>query len=321
MIPSRSVSSSVAALTIQLPPSAAFAEETSHCIYIKHHEPNVPDPDSERSLFLGNIPITTTEAHLKHFFNVQLATGRVDRVNFPTFARASRSSDLARSRSTRQKRKRFTIDDIEAELQSSSLPTTWERTLHPIGAHAIVVFVDQPSMDAAFSAVYQAARNGTQILWSKNIEEGTPPVGLNRYRDHIKRRYPPRSDLLRSVNTFMKSYTQLEELRSQEAARKRQGPDKEGFITITKGSRGGVVGREDATALAEKQKQKHKNAHHENFYRFQNRARRKEQQAGLIRRFEEDKQKVEDMRKRRGNLVVGTNIFPVVTLLMRSQPD
>ncbi len=58
----------------------------------------------------------------------------------------------------------------------------------------------------------------------------------------------------------------------------------------------------DAKELGEKQKEKEKGI--ENFYRFQMRERRKEQQGELMRKFEEDKRRVEEMRKRRGRIVV-----------------
>lgn len=47
---------------------------------------------------------------------------------------------------------------------------------------------------------------------------------------------------------------------------------------------------------------KKKNAVKDDFYRFQNREKRKEQEMGLRRRFEEDRKRVERMREGRGKV-------------------
>jgi ribosomal RNA-processing protein 7 len=104
----------------------------------------------------------------------------------------------------------------------------------------------------------------------------------------------------------MSAYARVEEARSKEEAKKRQQPDEDGFITVTKGARGGVVRKEDAKQLGEKQREKDRNKHKEmgNFYRFQMREMRKEQQGELIRKFDADKRRLDEMRKRKGKIVV-----------------
>ena len=114
------------------------------------------------------------------------------------------------------------------------------------------------------------------------------------------RQYRPRRELLQSVDSYMSTYSKMEETRSRE---KRQMRDEEGFVTIMKGARGGVVRMEDAKELGEKQKTKNKGL--ENFYRFQMQKRRKEEQVEFLREFNDDKQRVEEMKKkRRGRLRV-----------------
>jgi ribosomal RNA-processing protein 7 len=116
----------------------------------------------------------------------------------------------------------------------------------------------------------------------------------------------PRRDLLQSVDSYMSAYSKLEEARSRANAKKRQMPDEEGFITVTKGARGGVVRMEDAKELGEKQKAKDHGL--EDFYRFQMRERRKEVQGEFLRKFEDDKRRVDEMKKRRGRLRVSYGI-------------
>lgn len=291
-------------LSIQFKSSPCFPETSTHYIYLRPDEPKLPTSQTPRSLFLVNIPITTTEQHLKRLFDTQLSAGRVDLVHFADSAPTSKAlGENVQAAKNSKKRKRVSSSELELELQNAALPETWDRTIHPTGTHAVVVFVDRPSMEASLKAARRAAKLGTTILWGDGIEDKVPPLGLQRYEAHHVLRYPSRKELLSSVDSYMSAYGRMEEARSREEAKKRQQPDEEGFITVTKGARGGVVRKEDTMELAEKQKEKNKGI--ENFYRFQMRARRKEQQGELMRKFEEDKRKLEEMRRRKGRIVVG----------------
>ena len=290
------------ALPIQFKPLPSFPETVTHYIYLRPDEPKLPTVEATQSLFLVNIPITTTEHHLKHLFAVQLSAGRVKRVDFSDSTLPSNSRHENGLAGNSKKRKRLTSSEMGLELANATLPDTWDRDIHPSGAHAVVVFVDRPSMEASLKAARKAAKLGTTVTWGQGIDDKIPQLGLRRYEAHHALRYPSRRELLSSVDSYMSAYARLEEARSREEAKKRQQPDEEGFITVTKGARGGVVRKEDAKELGEKQKQKDKGI--ENFYRFQMRERRKEQQGELMRKFEEDKRTVEEMRKRRGRIVV-----------------
>jgi len=79
-------------------------------------------------------------------------------------------------------------------------------------------------------------------------------------------------------------------------------PDEDGFVTVTRGSKGGTR-MDQAKELAEKQKEKNKGL--ADFYRFQMREKRKEQQTEMLKKFADDKRKVEEMRQRRGKLKPG----------------
>ena len=117
------------------------------------------------------------------------------------------------------------------------------------------------------------------------------------YNNHQKLRYPDKTALLDSVNTFMTSFAEREALEARAQAR-RQEPDADGFITVTKGGRIGPARQDAAQELAEKQKEKQKGL--DGFYRFQMREKQKAKAGELARKFEEDKEKVRKMREHRG---------------------
>lgn len=292
-------------LTVQIPAHVLLLPHVQHDIFIKPHEPQLAEPDSHRSLFLGNIPATTTELHVRQLFHDWLAAGRIERVDFLDFRLGQLTHNLTgspRSAGIGKKRKRVTANEMQDWLDSARLPEVWQRRLQSSGAHAVAVFVDRPSMETSLKAVQAASKSEREILWGKALEDQVPTLGLHRYVDHLDRQYPSKTELLHDINSFMNAYSQFEATRSREKARKRQMPDEDGFVTVTKGSRGGVLRREEAQELGARQKEKSKGLH--NFYRFQMRESRKEQQSELLRKFQEDRRKVEDMKEMRGNLRV-----------------
>lgn len=310
-------------LTIQIPATALSLPHTLHDIFVKPHEPQSPEPDSYRSLFLGNVPTTTTDLHIRQLFHESLSAGRVERVEFLDFNLDRPLQDDPRSAKPSvagKKRKRSTSHEMNARLDSMRLPEVWQRRLHASGAHAVAIFVDRPSMETSLKAIQIATKLHKEIPWGEALEDQVSPLGLRRYVDHLDRQYPSTTALLRDVNSFIDIYTQLEEARSRESAKKRQVADEDGFVMVTKGSRGGVLRREEAQELRERQQEKSKGL--ENFYRFQMRERRKEQQNELLRKFEEDRRKVEDMKVMRGNIrVCSFTIWIKILVLTFPQPE
>ncbi|KAJ5225091.1 hypothetical protein N7468_006316 [Penicillium chermesinum] len=292
-------------LPLQLPQTPAFSVQATHYLYIRPHEPRIPDPDSARSLFLVNAPIDTTETHLRHLFGTQLSAGRVSSVQFedvPTKKQGVAAATESNLAHRPKKRKRATADDLQSKLDDISLPQTWDRQLHKSGAHVIVVFADRSSMEASMKAAAKAAKKGTKIVWGEGIPESKiPPLGTQRYLSHEHMRYPDRASLLHTVNEFMTVYAEVSEARKREEAKKFAEPDDDGFITVTHGPKLNSTAREDEVKeLVERQKKKA--AGLEDFYRFQSREKRKERQNELLRKFGEDKKKLEEIKMRRGKI-------------------
>lgn len=98
----------------------------------------------------------------------------------------------------------------------------------------------------------------------------------------------------------------MQALRNKLLATSRAVPDEDGFITVTRGG-----GRTAPSARLEQAEQKRdeleerkkKNGVKDDFYRFQNREKRKEREGELRRGFERDRKRVMEMRERRGKVV------------------
>jgi ribosomal RNA-processing protein 7 len=128
-------------------------------------------------------------------------------------------------------------------------------------------------------------------------------IVISGYYVHHRLLYPPKIPLQASVNAFMTRYSEQEAEIARQTKRLRQEPDEDGFITVTRGGRAGPARQEEAQAMAERQKQKNSTGL-KNFYRFQLREERKKAQGELLRKFEEDRRKVQEMKRRRAKFKV-----------------
>ena len=292
--------------------SKALGKDVRHYIYIKASEPDVPDQDAPRSLFLVNIPVTTTEAQLRHLFATQLSAGHVEHVDFaaqtggvPTSSSAliaTTQPPVKEPPTTLGKRKRpaqQTVADIEVKVSSYNLPSTFPSAFHATGSTAIAVFLDRTSRDQTLRACRKAAKSSKSLIWSAGLAtEKLPPLGTSRYEAQRGLTFPPRADVLALANDFMSTYSELESVRARESAKRRAEPDDDGFITVTRGSKG-VVKSDEAEAIKAKAKEKQEKAGLQNFYRWQTRDKRREEQGALLRQFDEEKIRVREMREKR----------------------
>lgn len=314
-------------LPLQLPATPLFPTPAIHFLYLRPHEPRIPDPDAPRSLFLVNIPVDTTETHLRNLFSTRLSAGRVERVKFED-AKGPQSQELEQqqrqdaqsasdqtARGKKRKRSAPSSTDLERQLDTIRLPTTWDRKLHRSGRHAVVVFVDRAAMELSLKAARKMSAKWSKaegkggnsaalaVPWELAESTAAPPpqLGIKRYRAHLQARYPPRDELLALANEYMSIFTAAEEARAREAAMRAQQVDEDGFITVTRGPKlsgpAAVAREEEIKELIEKQKKQQEGK--PDFYRFQMREARKERVNELRKKFSEDLKRVQEMRTRK----------------------
>jgi ribosomal RNA-processing protein 7 len=292
-----------AILPISIPPVPSFPVKATHCLYVKHHEPKIHTHSDARSLFLVNVPIDSTEAHFRAIFTSLIGAGRFESIIFENEKRTpvlTPTADTAGKKDKNLKRKR----GGETKLTDSSagqLPKIWDRDLHRSGSTAVAVMVDQKSVEAALKAVRKVHKSGAYPVWGAGVEEKVPKLGSQRYLTHNTLRCPDKAVLKASVDAFMTEFNRREEEVARVAKRLRNVPDEDGFVTVTRGGRTGPARREEAEEARRKEleKEEQKRKSMGDFYRFQGRERRKKEQGELVRRFEEDRRRVENMRKER----------------------
>lgn len=285
-------------LPIHFAASQSYPKETTHHLYLRANTPKLPTENTPRELFAVNVPVDATEKHIRSLFANQLGGVRVESVAFEGARVGKGISAPVAPVQQNKKRKRGDDENATAE-EVGLLPEIWDRELHRSGGTAIVTFVDRASAELALKEVKRAVKSKATINWvpDKGV---AAPLGSARYLTHHAMRYPDHAALQASVDAFMSAFTAREEAKAAALARLRSEPDEDGFITVTRGGRTGAGREEDAKAKDEELKKREKNRIKEDFYRFQVREKKKEQAQDLVKGYQEDQRRVEEMKRRKG---------------------
>ena len=117
----------------------------------------------------------------------------------------------------------------------------------------------------------------------------------------------------------MTAFAAREAATVRQLAQQRQAPDADGFVTVTRGGRTGPARQAEAQERLERQRTRQQGL--DDFYRFQSRERRKQRAGELVRRFEEDRERVRKVREGKGRLRVSFMSVGDRVLLTRVQPE
>lgn len=288
-------------LLLTIPPSPAYPKPANHTIYLRPHAPKIPTESDSRSLFLVNVPIDSTEAHIRAVFTSLVGAGRVEDVTFEHERKPVEvSKEIALVSANGNKKRKRGVEEVEAV--DDGLPQTWDRELRRSGSTAVVVLVDGKSVEGALKAVRKAHKSGKWPTWGAGTENKVEKLGSERYAIHHALRYPDQAALQGSVDAFMEGFNRREEGRQRDEKRARGVPDEDGFVMVGRGGRTGPARREEAEEKKREmdEREKEKREGRGDFYRFQMREKRKEEAGMLVKRFEEDRKRVEGMRAKRG---------------------
>lgn len=294
-------------LPLRIPALPSFPQDATHHLYVRRHEPKIPTLDDERSLFVTNVPIDSTEPHFRAIVSALVGSGRFESIQFESDKKTSLASlepaQAARLNGiTSRKRKRDDDDSEDEEEEIARLPPAWTRTLHRSGSTAIIVLADEKSVDLVLKAITKVHKTKKFPVWGDGVQEKVPPLGSQWLKSHNKLSYPPMEILQQSVDAFFNVYSRKEKEANELAKRLRNEPDEDGFVTVTRGGRAAPARRDEAEEARKKmlEKEQRKKDEMGNFYRFQLREKKKAEQAELVKKFDEDRKRVNAMKAKRG---------------------
>lgn len=300
-------------LPLSIPPTPAFSKPTTHTLYLRPHSPKIPTANDSRSLFLVNVPIDSTSEHLRGVFVSLLGAGRFESVTFEHENQGPGTKAVVKptpNKNVNKGNKRKRADAVANEEEGSQpLPLIWDRALRRSGSTAVVLLVDAASVAGALRAARKAGQGSRAVVWGAGIgaaADSSLLLGSARYAAHQRLRFPDEAVLQANVDAYMTAFNRAEEARARETKRSRGVVDEDGFVTVVRGAArgGGGVRAEDAERKRGELEEREGKKREElaggllgGFYRFQGREKRKSEQGELVRRFEEDRRRVEEMRR------------------------
>ncbi|KAK0614237.1 ribosomal RNA-processing protein 7-domain-containing protein [Immersiella caudata] len=301
-------------LPVTIPPLPSFPRSVLHYLYVRRNAPKIPAVDDSRRLFLTNVPVDATEVHLRIVFATLVGVGRFESVTFEEDRRESRTdaqpAQAARLSAHSKKRKRENEEaERAAEEAAACLPSTWTRPLRKSGSTAVVMLADEKSVDQVLKAIAKVHKSKKYPSWGDVDKFGAgkapPPLGSNWLKAHNRLSYPDKDTLQTSIDAFSVLFAKKEQEAAEIAKRMRNEPDEDGFVTVTRGGRNAPASKNEAEEAKRKMIEKDEKKKEEltDFYRFQMREKKKEEQAELLKQFEEDRKKVWAMREKRGKFV------------------
>lgn len=296
-------------LPLSIPPLPSYPHAATHHLYVKRHEPKNATPDDDRSLFVTNVPVDSTEPHFRAVIASLVGAGRFESIRFeadkktsPASLEPAQAARLSAIASRKRKRDVNTDSEDEEEEEVARLPTTWTRPLHRSGSNAVLVLADEKSVELVLKAIAKTHKSKKYPVWADGVQEKVPSLGSPWLRAHNKLSYPPKELLQESIDAFFNVYNRKEKTAAELAKRLRNEPDEDGFVTVTRGGRAPPARRDEAEEARKRMLEKEEKKKDEmgNFYRFQLREKKKAEQAELIKRFDEDRRRVQAMKQKRG---------------------
>lgn len=295
-------------LPLSIPPLPSYPHAATHHLYVRRHEPKNATPDDGRSLFVTNVPVDSTEPHFRAIIASLVGAGRFESIRFETDKKTSPASlepaqaaRLAAIASRKRKRDDSDSEPEDEEEEIARLPTTWTRQLQRSGSAAVLVLADEKSVDLVLKAIAKTHKSKKYPVWGEGVQEKVPSLGSQWLKAHNKLSYPPKELLLESVDAFFNVYNRKEKDAAELAKRLRNEPDEDGFVTVTRGGRAPPARRDEAEEARKRmlEKEQRKKDEMGNFYRFQLREKKKAEQAELVKRFDEDRKRVQAMKQKR----------------------
>ncbi|KAI0596325.1 ribosomal RNA-processing protein 7-domain-containing protein [Biscogniauxia sp. FL1348] len=294
-------------LPISIPPLPSYPVQATHYLYLRRNAPKVVTADDSRSLFLANVPSDSTETHLRALFASIVGAGRFESVVFEHDKKASKASHepaQAERLAKHQKKRKRADEELQTrnEEAAAELPDTWTRQLHQSGSSAVALFADEKSAEAVLKAVKKLVKSRKYPVWGEGVNDKVAPLGSQWLKAHNRASYPGNDVVQDAMDTYFTIFNKKEHEATQLAKRLRNEPDEDGFVTVTRGGRNAPASRTEAEEARQKMliRQQKKKDSMQDFYRFQLREKRKAEQAEMLKRFDEDRKKVQAMREKRG---------------------
>ncbi|RGB31141.1 ribosomal RNA-processing protein 7-domain-containing protein [Rhizophagus diaphanus] len=295
-----------------------------HYCYFKSHESrNTNNDDKDKhlppnnTLFISNLPIDSTEAHIKHLFQ---ECGKIDRIIFNEVIKddefltnivngsdnneGENNNGLNENESIQQgkksKKKKKRKSNMQGGIEKNVIRNFEEGGLRKLlipDSSAHIVFQNSEGLKKALKMTQK------KRIWTiKDVVE-IPSLGLSRWLQDYRLHRPGQIKLQEEVDEYMRKFEEAELERHKALEAKLNQPDEDGFIMVTRVGRRSANTDGTITVTAAKPEEiknlKPKNKELTDFYRFQMRETKRNKLIDLRKKFEEDKEKIAKLKAAR----------------------
>ncbi|KAJ3222576.1 Ribosomal RNA-processing protein 7 A [Clydaea vesicula] len=238
-------------------------KEVEHFIYFKKHNKKNSEKNNKlsKTIFLLNLPVDTSKQHLCRLFR---KCGQIDNIIF---------------------------NSKESSIESNNfnwLPLSSGSSCH-------LTFVTEEGIEKALD-MKQRLRVWSDDFkdpFNDNEEQVQPQLyGFTKYIELFKSSKPSQNILQKNVEIYLKAFDELQAEKKLNLQAKKNLPDEDGFITVVSKSKQKMETKSDNKKLKKKKELV-------DFYRFQMRDTKRQQLADLRTKFEQDKKKIEILKKAR----------------------
>lgn len=294
-------------LPVKILATSSYPETAIHEIRIRKNAPKIPTANDSRSLFLKNIPADSTEPHFRSIFAQLVGAGRFETITFENESRTTLVVDPEQATKVAgfaKKRKRGDVEaeEREREEEAAQLPQIWLRRVQRSSSTAVVLLADEKSVQLVLKAISKLQKNKKYPTWGNGLSDDVPDLGSEWIASHLQLSRVDKTATQKAVHAFFTSFNRKEKEAVELAKRLRNEPDEDGFVTVTRGGRAAPASRNEAEEAKRRmiERETKKKSELKDFYRFQMRERRKAEQMALLKRFQDDRRKVDAMREKRG---------------------
>ncbi|KAF7721440.1 Ribosomal RNA-processing protein 7 A [Apophysomyces ossiformis] len=277
-----------------------------HYMYMKKHvlRSSSEVAATDRTLFLVNLPVDTTDHHLKQLFGPY---GRIQRIiyhNTPSSYGLTNNNnnsededevpalDLPAKSTSKNNRKRKAGKDQQPESTEEGL-----RTLLHSGASAHVVFNTPKDLTNVLNMPRAERKWG-----GDNENKALRPLGFKRYLLSYDLSRPDPQELQQQVDSFMVKFKASEYEKEREILERMNKMDEDGFVVVTRHKKAKTTdGSINVAAVSAESVDLKKAKQRElfDFYRFHLREKKQNELSELRRKFEEDKEKITKLKQSR----------------------
>ncbi|XP_055903485.1 ribosomal RNA-processing protein 7 homolog A [Eupeodes corollae] len=239
----------------------------SQVTYVREHFIRQVDPNKPkgRTLFLLNIPPYVSENDLEIFFS---KIGAVNSVRFSDHPGRDENNKLEHT----------------CPFSVTSIPSVYKV--------AFVVFKNTES-------VSKALKLSSIDLFDEQTGKTLVVSGVQKWKRDYKNSFLEESKIQPIIDEYMQAYDKREKKRLEEE--RNSGADNDGWITVGKQGRNSGFEQKESVInkLEDKMERSRKNKELKNFYTFQIRESKMQNVVSLRKKFEEDKNKIEILKKKR----------------------